>query len=98
MGGDLRIIGQLFGNGIQDGQQIQAPQYDDGQLLKYAQDQKGNYNQFKAYNTELVNQLRNNTYRDPYKVWQSVRSNQQIQAQPTAQPIQNENQSGVFGD
>ena len=80
MGGSSAWM-QLFGGQTQQ-EPVAPPQYSNDQLLQYAQSQKGNYDQFKAYNNELVNQLRANTYQDPYKVWQSVRDSQFKPPQP----------------
>ena len=66
---------------------VAPPQYSNEQMLEYAKGLGGDYKQFDKYKNEIVSQLRNGSYKDPYGVWQAVRNAdfQAQQPQPTDQ-------------
>ena len=69
MGGSSKGLEAILGA-------VQAPQYqekqfDNNQVLQYARDNK-TYDDGQAYKAEVVKQLRDGSYQDPYKVWSSV--------------------------
>jgi hypothetical protein len=90
MGGSTGMFQQLLGG------QMQAPQYQNqnfgnNQVLDYAKSNHS-YDDAQAYKNEVVNQLRNNSYKDPYGVWSNVMNAReqtkfnQAQQQPEVQP------------
>lgn len=66
MGGSAKGLQGILG-GIQP-PQFQQKQFDNNQILQYARDNK-TYDDGQAYKAEVVKQLRDGSYEDPYKVW-----------------------------
>lgn len=103
MGGSNSMF-QMFGFGPQQQQQFSPTQYTNDQMLDYARSNNTNFDELNKYQNEIINQLKGNSYQDPYKVWQAVRNGNDRSAFEKAQQdvmssllssSQSDQQSGV---